>query len=429
MADIRNLIRIDKKKINKSIDIKPKKVLKLINEEVNSQLNLYGKVLREEVLPALENEGIVIYSDQQLCDQHANEVGDYFHTKVMSYLQPFIEGISKRKAFLDNQALYFCLKLKERQNGDVHFGYLNIPSDKLSRFYPLSRIDEKHAFIMLDDVIKCYMKRVFPDYVVEECRAIKLNKDADLLIEDEYSGDLVEKISKQIEKRNLGIPSRLLFDQDISSEMIQWLIGKFDLHEDDLIPGGNAHNLNDYFEISNPIGPHLEYPSFKSLQHPILKSKESILEATDHSDYLFHFPYQSYEYVLQFFNEAAIHPEITEIKVAFYRMAANSLIGEALISAARNGKEVMVFMEVKARFDEKNNLKWAKRFQDAGVKVIYSIPGLKVHAKIALITKGSAEANKQREVALDAERRADIHREAWLALRIGLWHESWHERY
>ncbi len=396
VADIRSLIRIDKKKINKSIDIKPKKILKLINKEVNRQLDIYGQILRTELLPALEKEGIVIYSDQQLCKEHTEEADYYFRTNVMAYLQPYVEGVSKREAFLMNQALYLSVKLKDRRTDKAHFGYVNIPSQHLSRFYALSRLNDHHAFVMIDDIIKLQLGKIYPEYKIEECRAIKLNKDADLHIEDEYSGDLVDKIRNQIEKRDLGIPSRFLYDKAMSTDMLKWLITKFNLHEDDLIPGGSAHNLNDYFQISNPIGAHLEYPFFKSLPHPVLKHKKSLLGAIDESDHMLHFPYQSYDYILQFFNEAAIDPKVIEINVAFYRMAANSLIGESLVSAALNGKQVMVFMEVKARFDEENNLRWAKRFQDVGVKVIYSMPGLKVHAKIALVIKRGKADKKQR---------------------------------
>ena len=395
VADIRNLIRIDKKKINKTIEIKPKRVLKLINEEVNSQLEYYGKILREDVLPALEKEGVVIYRDEQLCKEHHKEVREYFMTKVLAFLQPYVEGASKREAFLNNQGLYFGVRLKDRKDGTSQFGYLNIPSDKLPRFLKLSRVDHTTSFIMLDDVVRKFFDIIFPHHEVVECRAIKLNKDADLMIEDEYSGDLVEKISRQIEKRNLGVPSRFLYDKDMSADMLEWLKQKFKLEDDDLIPGGKAHNLNDYFQIPNPVGEHLEYPVFNSLPHRELENASSILDSLEEKDFLLHFPYQNYDYVLRFFNEAAVNPDVTSIYVAFYRMAANSLIGEALISAANNGKSVMVFMEVKARFDEENNLRWARRFQEARVRVVYSIPGLKVHAKIALVSRGKGENRRQ----------------------------------
>ena len=395
VADIRSLIRIGKKKINKSLDIKPKKVLKAINEEVNRQLEEYGTILREQVLPSLEKEGLVICNADNLSPQHRKESAHFFKIKVMPYLQPYIEGYSKRKPFLNNQGLYFAVKLVKQSDQTSHYGYLNIPSDKLPRFLGLSKLNDQHCFVMLDDVIKDNLSMVFPGYEVLESKSIKLNKDADLQIEDEYSGDLVEKIRKQIEKRDLGVPSRFLYDQSMSEDLLGWLVDRFYLHEDDLIPGGTAHNLNDYFQLPNAVGEHLEYPRFPSLEHPILKDVTTLLGSLESRDHLLHFPYQSYDYVLQFFNEAAIHPEVTEIKVAFYRMASNSLIGEALVSAANNGKDVMVFMEVKARFDEENNLKWAKRFQEAGIKVIYSIPGLKVHAKIALVTKSNGEGGRR----------------------------------
>ena len=153
-----------------------------------------------------------------------------------------------------------------------------------------------------------------------------------------------------------------------------------------MLPGGKYHNLSDYFQISN-LGKELEYKKWEATRLPIIEKSNSIFDTIDSSDLILHFPYQSYDYILQFFNQAAIDPNVTNISVTFYRMAENSVIGDALISAANNGKKVSVFIEVKARFDEANNLIWADKMREAGIKMIYSMPGLKVHAKVALIKR------------------------------------------
>jgi len=177
-----------------------------------------------------------------------------------------------------------------------------------------------------------------------------------------------------------------LYDPKISEELLNLLASKLDLMPDDATSGGRYHNLNDLFQVSSD-NEELVYTPLPHIAASELDSSRSLLRKIEEKDILLHFPYQSYDYILQFFNEAAIDPEVEEINVTFYRMAKNSQIGEALISAAKNGKKVAVFMEVKARFDEKNNLAWAKRLREAGAKIVYSLPGLKVHAKVALVKK------------------------------------------
>ncbi|MEM9329663.1 MAG: polyphosphate kinase 1, partial [Bacteroidota bacterium] len=260
-------------------------------------------------------------------------------------------------------------------------------SDVLPRFQFVPGEDGSHHFVYLDDIVRDNVGLVFQGFNVLECKSVKLNKDADLHIDDEYSGDLVEKIQKQIQKRNLGTPSRFLYDKSMSMEMVNYFTMAFNLKESDLVAGGRYHNLSDYFQVFNPSTNDLEYEKLSPLRSSSLDAYQSILEAISDRDHLLHFPYQTYDYVLQFFSEAAIDPDVEEIYVTFYRMAKDSVIGEALISAANNGKKVIVFMEVKARFDEENNLLWSTRMKNAGIKIIYSIPGLKVHAKVALVRK------------------------------------------
>ncbi|MEL7148428.1 MAG: polyphosphate kinase 1, partial [Bacteroidota bacterium] len=309
----------------------------------------------------------------------------YFKTSVLTFLRPKIWEITKSTDFLNNKELYFGIRL--RKDDEEFAGYLNIPSNKLPRFFKLHSDDGKYYFMYLDDIIRLHLDIVFPGYEILECASVKLNKDADLHIDDEYSGDLVEKITKQIKKRDLGSPSRFLHDSAMSESLLESFQEKFDLRDQELVPGGRYHNLNDFFQVPNPIGPHLENKPQSPIIHTPFHSEKSILHAIEQGDHLLHFPYQSYDYILQFFNEAAIDPKVKEINVTFYRMAQQSFIGDALISAAENGKIVKVFMELKARFDEENNLAWASRMEEAGIKIIYSIPGLKVHAKVALVKK------------------------------------------
>lgn len=379
VADIRNIARIDKKKINKKIDFKADELLRDIHAEVSHQLQQYGSSL-EEVLRELEKKEVFICTSIKEIPVSLNEqLLHYFKTKVAAYLKP--TGIHEKKdLFLDNQALYLAVSLKSGAHSCV-----KIPSDKLLRFFK-AQIDQRTYFIFLDDVVRLHLDLIFPGDEILDCSSIKLNKDADLQIDDEYEGDLVEKIEKQINKRNLGIPSRFLFDSKISDTLLSALIAKLDLSKDDIVTGGRYHNLSDFFQISLRDNS-LEYEKMSPIRVEKIEKSRSIFKLIEEKDQLFHFPYHSYDYVLQFFNEAALDPDVQEINVTFYRMAKDSIIGEALISAAARGKTVKVFMEVKARFDEENNLQWAKRMKEAGITIVYSLPGLKVHAKVALVKK------------------------------------------
>lgn len=379
VANIRNLERIDKKKINKQIEVEPTSLLTQIHEVVNSQLSEYGATF-EEIIEELKKSGVHVCTNTSEIPKSFNEdLLHYFKTKVAGHLR-VIKVDKATELFLDNQAIYLAIRFKSGESVVI-----NIPSERLGRFYRGVH-NETSYFVFLDDVIRVHLDIIFPNKEVLECLTIKLNKDADLQIDDEFEGNLVRKIEKQIQKRNIGAPSRFLYDPNMSDKLLKMLALKLQLTQEDLTSGGRYHNLNDLFQVSSKKDG-LNYSPLPVIPARELEESRSLLKKIEEKDILFNFPYQSYDYVLQFFNEAAIDPEVEEINVTFYRMAKNSMIGEALISAAKNGKKVAVFMEVKARFDEKNNLEWAKRLRDAGAKIVYSLPGLKVHAKVALVKK------------------------------------------
>ncbi len=394
VADIRSLAYIDKKKLNKEAGIRPKRLLRIIHDAVSDQLDRYGTSVKS-VIRKLDQVGLKLYFAERIPTIHHEPLLYYFKTKVLGYLQPYIFGENENPPFLNNRELYLAVKLKFRQNGEIRYAYVNIPSDKLPRFVKLSSTENQHHFVFLDDVVSAHLDLIFPNAEVLEAVNIKLNKDADLQIDDEFDGNLVKKIENQINKRNLGIPSRFLFDKKASKGLVAHFKEAFQLSNTDLVSGGRYHNSHDFWQLPNVIGPSLENDPLEPVRHRVLDRHRLIFSAIDEGDQMLHFPYHSYDYVLQFFNEAAIDPDVKTIRVTFYRMASNSFIGDALISAAKNGKEVLVFMELKARFDEANNLRWAAKMKEAGVKIVYSIPGLKVHAKVALVTKKTPTGEKR----------------------------------
>ncbi len=388
VAGLNRLNALGKKKIKKNLDFNPKAILKSIHENVSKQLNEYGIVL-EEILENLKHEGIIIHRSS-IEENHERALENYFKTQILAFLQPqFI--VNNEPPFLRNKELYFGVRLKNKEKFAA--AILNIPSDKIPRFFTIE--DEKGIhYYFLDDIIKRYLSIVFPNYYIIECSSFKLNRDADLRIDDEFNGDLVSKIEKQIKKRELGEPVRFLYDGSFSEELLDIFRKNYNLDDENLVFGGRYHNLNDFFQIKNTRNKKLEYPPLIPIFNLNIDGYKSIFEAIDNRDQILHFPYQSYDYIQKFFNEASIHPDVKEINVTFYRMAKNSVIGEALISGAKNGKTVNVFMEVKARFDEENNILWAQRMREAGINIKYSMPGLKVHAKVALIRMESKAGRK-----------------------------------
>ncbi|CAN1573183.1 Ppk Polyphosphate kinase [Flavobacteriaceae bacterium] len=361
-------------------------LLKQILAEVNLQQNKLGKTWKDKIVPELVNNKIVYYEHQDIIKEHLGEIEYYFKSIVLSYIQVvYITNKIKKRYFLKNRGLYLLVKLKER-NGNYNYAYLNIPSDKLDRYKQLQSQEDTNYIISIDTIIKKCLSFIFPAEEVISCNAIKLNRDENYKIIDETSGDLIAKIETKIEERKSGSSTRFLYDYNMDAETVLVCKKSFKLKDNEMIEGGSHHNLFDLFKFPNPIKPKLQSQNYPALKHLPFENNNSIFEIINNQNQLIHFPYQSYHYVLQFFNQAAIHKNVTEIKITLYRISSQSLIANALISAAKNGKKVTVFVEVKARFDEDNNLFWSKEMKKAGIKIIYSMPNLKVHAKVALVT-------------------------------------------
>ncbi|HEX6846105.1 MAG TPA: polyphosphate kinase 1 [Chitinophagaceae bacterium] len=356
---------------------------------VHTQLEDFGRILRGQILPALDENNIHLYYGDEIKAEHKEIITDYFLSRVLSFLQPVILKKENRDStFLENNYLYFIVDIEDADLPDVHqYALLNIPSDQLARFLELPKIEAKHYLLFLDDAIRENLAEVFPGYKVHGAYSVKLTRDAELNIEDEFSGDIADKIEKQLTKRDVGTATRFLFDRTMPKPVRDFLENYFGIVQEEMVEGGRYHNLKDLGSLPNPTGKKLTYSSWPQIPHPAFNTDRSIFKTITDRECLLHLPYHSYNYILRFFNEAAIDPQVKEIYVTLYRVAANSHIVNALISAAKNGKKVTVFVELKARFDEANNLKWSKKMKAAGVKIINSIPGLKVHAKIALVKR------------------------------------------
>ncbi len=395
VASIRSLLNL-KKTEHKDLEMDPRQLLKKIHKIVNAQQESFGKVFQSQIIPELRKNNIFLVNDTQLTEVQAEQVRSYFTEKVLPLLKPIFPGKSTSDPFINNRSLYFAIELAPRDemvtgtNTEVknsEYSLLEIPSTELPRFLTLKK-DGKNSYVMfLDDVIRLSLREYFVRNEVLGVFSFKMTRDAELHIDDEFQGDLLEKIQEGLSVRKKGIPSRFLYDPNMPESMLKYLSKYFKLGEDDLIPGGRYHNFSDLMSFPNPGNPSLENKPQPPLAHRDLKDVRSIFSVMAQKDVMLLYPYQTYDYVIQFLNQAAKDSAVIAIKISLYRVASNSKVVDALKEAAKNGKEVTAFVEIKARFDEERNLYWAGELERAGVKVLYSFPGLKVHCKLCIVTR------------------------------------------
>jgi polyphosphate kinase len=356
-----------------------------VRVEALKQTNYLRTILTSLIIPELEKNNIVLYqSDEQVHKEHLESIYEYFNTQVVSFLQPV--WLTKENApFLEDRSLYFIYQVSHIEDPDQVI-LVNIPSHELPRFISLPSIDDKYYIIYLDDIMRIGSRKFLENYTVKGIYSIKLNRDAGLNL-DEYSGQIAEQMKLSLQQREYGAPSRFQYDSNMPENLVDLCREYFKLEKEELTPTGRYLQMSDFFEFPNPANTLSGQSKWKPLKHTRLASYKHYFNALDERDFMLHFPYQSYDHVLIFFNQAVLDPYVTEIMATFYRVASDSHIVNALISASKNGKKVKAFVEVKARFDEANNLKWAEKMQKAGIDIYYSLPDIKVHAKTALITR------------------------------------------
>jgi polyphosphate kinase len=379
---------IESKKVSIS-DEYPKDLAQQVKFVLKKQLAEFGRILTDEIIPALKAKHVFLYYEDDIRAEHQEAIREYFLSRVLSFIQPVLLRKEIRdEVFLENNCLYFIVDIEATDPaGKRRYALLNIPSMSLSRFLELPQLGDHHFIIFLDDIIRTNLSEIFPGYIVHGAYSIKLTRDAEMSIEDEFTGDIADKIEKQLEKRDVGNSTRFLYEPTLPDAAREFVKQYFNLRDEEMVKGGRYHNLKDLGDLPNPSKTSLTHTSWPALKHAGFNHNRSIFESIEEKDRLLHLPYHSYNYILRFFNEAAIDPHVKEIYVTLYRVASDSHIVNALISAAKNGKKVTVFVELKARFDEANNLRWSKKMKGAGIKIINSIPGLKVHAKVALVNR------------------------------------------
>lgn len=398
---------IMKKNFTEESGAEAEEVLTEITDEVNRQQREYYRIFSEKILPELNRQNIYLYQGSEPEPFHEEFVHNFFNEEVFPFLSPVMIQAGDIRTFIRDRRLYLVIRMikksKRKSEGDqapeYHYALMKIPYAKVPRFIELPQHEGKFYIMFIDDIIRANLANVFPGYEIDSCYSIKISRDADIYLEDE-NGNIVESIRKKVKKRKIGALSRFMYDRAMPEDFLSFICDAFGITRDDLVVGGRYLNLQDLAKLPNPKGKELEQKVPAPMRVPYLDEKGSVFRAVKKKDILLHFPYQSFDYLIRFLMEAAFDPKVDEIKITQYRVAENSAVINTLVSAAQNGKKVTVFVELKARFDEENNMSTAERMEKAGIRIIYSIPGLKVHAKVAvIIRKDSEDGNKRRDFA------------------------------
>jgi polyphosphate kinase len=346
----------------------------------------------------LEKENIFTIDENDVTEAQENFLKDFFVQKVSPELVTIILNDLDHFPILKDTAGYLAVKLVTKiqnqeedvdGNSEIRYAVIELPKT-INRFVVLPPEGEKQYVIMLDDVIRLNLNKIFDifDYESVSAHMIKITRDAQLDIDSDMSKSMLEKISAGVKDRRIGEPVRFIYDQTIEKDTLNFFLTNMKIDAtDSIIPGGKYHNRRDYMDFPNLGRFDLLYKTNLPLPIPGLSLDENIMKKIAVKDYLVNAPYQSYSYVIKFLREAALDPKVTTIKITLYRLAKNSQIISSLINAAKNGKKVTVQIELQARFDEASNISYAEQMQTEGIELIFGIKGLKVHSKICVIER------------------------------------------
>lgn len=389
VATLRRLIDLHQKKTSEEVKFLQKN-LEDVSEELKQQRIQFSSIF-EKLTEELNKQNIYFINEQELNEEQGTFVRTYFNQKVRHHLFPIMFKKFNADALTDS-SIYLAIILKNNIQAEKEtYAIVEIPTKEVgSRFLVLPPQGEKKFIIMLDDIIRYCFDEIFLRFNYEHFLAytFKFTRDAELDIDNDVSKSFLELMTHSLEQRKKGDPLRFVHDRTMPKELLKSLVTKFKITDkDQVVEGGPYHNFKDFMSFPNLGGPKLEYKKTPPIPHKDIPANGSIIKAIRKKDIMLHYPYQPFQYIVDLLREASIDTKVKAVKMTIYRVANPSNIINALINAARNGKQVTVFMELQARFDEEANIYWSEKLQEAGVKVLHSIPGLKVHCKLILIKR------------------------------------------
>src|SRR5580692_7671277 len=380
----------NKSKANMHIEASPGKILNDIQDIVLEQGDtfdaIWGDIRRE-----MEKEKIFLVSETELDANQQQYIQTYFEEEVRSNTIPLMIESIPAFPYLRDKSIYLGVVLSRKDSSMKRkYALIEIPSRVLGRFVQLpSPAMDEHHIILLEDIIRYNLRNIFAyfGYDSYDSWVFKVTRDAEIDLDNDVSTTLIQKIEKGLKNRRKGKPVRFVYDKEMDKSLLDYLIKRLNLSRKsgNLLPGGRIHNFRHFMDFPDvfPKQGHRKKP----FTHPLLQKTPRVTDVVLEQDVMLHFPYHSFNPLIDMLREAAIDPNVTTIKITGYRLASNSKIINALSNAVRNGKHVTVMLELRARFDEEANLEWKERLEDEGVKVLIGIPNIKVHAKICLIKK------------------------------------------
>ncbi len=380
----------DKKGYIHNIDLieSPQAILDEIQRVVLRQQNEFDRIW-QNLNKELKANKVLLVDDKRLNLEQKAFVKTYFDEVVRPYIIPLMIENVPELPYLRDKSLYLAIVMGNKNNAyDQKFSLIEIPSRSVGRFIQLPSKSGTVNIILLEDLIRFNLPIIFSHFKFNkfEAHVFKITKDAEIDLDQEIGMNFIDKISKGIKNRRKGKPVRFVYEKEMNGEMLEYLIKKLNLsRKSTIIPGGHIHNFRHFMDFPNVISVKSQRPS--PIMHPAFKKKELVSELILQKDIMLHFPYHTYDPIIDMLREAAMDDQVISIKITAYRLASNSKVINALINAARNGKAVTVFLELKARFDEEANLEWKSIMEEEGIRVLVGIPNRKVHAKLCVIQK------------------------------------------
>jgi polyphosphate kinase len=394
VATVARMLKMDR--LPTGINISPRKVLKEINDVVQLQEKDFMRIYND-IVEELASENIFIINEKELTAEQGAYVRRYFHDVVRVYLFPLMISSLKDISTLRDRSIYLAVMLgRKREPEKEDYALIEVPTRLTSRFVVLPEAGSKKYIILLDDVIRYCLSEIFSVFGWDTFTAhtVKITKDAEIDIDTDVSKSFLESMTESLKQRRKGSAVRFVYDESIPPVLLRLILKRLNIRKEDPIRGGGRyHNFRDFMNFPDLGKKQLEYKPLPPLLHKDLPPSRSILSVIRKKDVMLHYPYQSFQYIIDLLQEASIDPQVNAIKATIYRAAKNSSVINALINAVRNGKSVTVFMELQARFDEEANIMWTERLQDEGVKVIHGIAGFKVHSKLILIRRKEGGKN------------------------------------
>ena len=375
----------------------PNSTLKKIQEIVLSQNTRFEKIY-SNLIQELDKHKIHIINEEQLNGEQSEFIKNFFHKEVRTRLMPFLIEKNSDLPNLIDDAIYLAIFLHNKETQRKRYALLEIPTSVLPRFILLPEKGEDKYVIFIDDIIRFGLREIFFIFDFDEFSAytIKLTKDAELEIADDISESYIDKLSRSLQQRKWGSPVRFIYDRDMPDDLLKILTKKLNFGPHDVvIPANRYHNFKDFMHFPNLGRKKFYYEPLVPIPHRDIQPGKSILSAIKKRDIMLFFPYHSFDHFIDLLREASIDPSVTSIQITLYRLARNSSVINALLNAIRNGKSVTTVVELQARFDEEANILWGNKLMEEGVKVIYGVPGLKVHSKLCLITRVRNEVTQR----------------------------------